>query len=29
LLRHEMRARFPEYISGTPTIRAEGRSGSA
>jgi phosphotransferase system enzyme I (PtsI) len=29
LLRHEMRTRFPEYISGTPTIHAEGRSGSA
>jgi phosphotransferase system enzyme I (PtsI) len=28
LLRHEMRTRFPEYISGTPTIHAEGRSGS-
>jgi phosphotransferase system enzyme I (PtsI) len=29
LLRHEMRARFPEYISGTPTIHAEGHPGAA
>ena len=28
LLRHEMRTRFPEYISGTPAIHAEGRPGS-